>query len=92
MGKLLLNSIKFGSFRSKIDFEFILFVADEAECELNCKPVGMSYFATLGNRVVDGTGCTFPIGYANRKHSGRAMCVDGMCKVRNYDQRPFIKG
>lgn len=55
---------------------------DEAECELNCKPVGMNYFATLKDRVVDGTSCLFPVDFVRQNHSGRAMCVDGICKVR----------
>lgn len=54
---------------------------DEAECELNCKPIGMNYFATLRDRVIDGTSCLFPVDFVRQNHSGRAMCVDGICKV-----------
>lgn len=54
---------------------------DEAECELNCKPIGMNYFALLQDRVIDGTSCLFPVDFVQQNHSGRAMCVDGICKV-----------
>lgn len=54
---------------------------DEAECELNCKPIGMNYFALLRDRVIDGTSCLFPVDFVQQNHSGRAMCVDGVCKV-----------
>lgn len=54
---------------------------DDAECELNCKPMGMSYFATLNDSVIDGTPCQYPVDFVHRNHSGRAMCVEGVCKV-----------
>lgn len=57
--------------------------SDEAECELNCKPIGMEYFATLEDRVVDGTSCYSPVDFVKRNTSGRALCVEGICKVRN---------
>lgn len=56
-----------------------LFV-DDAECELNCKPVGMRYFATLKEKVIDGTICTRPLLYFKRNVES-AVCVDGICKV-----------
>lgn len=59
------------------------FFLDDAECELNCKPVGLSYFATLNDRVIDGTSCFKPSEYLKlrRNHAGKAICVDGICKV-----------
>lgn len=42
----------------------------------------MDYFATLADRVIDGTICSFPVDFMRRNHSGRAVCVEGMCKVR----------
>lgn len=54
---------------------------DDAECELNCKPIGLNYFATLNNTVIDGTTCYLPVDLTRRNISGRAMCVDGICKV-----------
>lgn len=64
-------------------YDFELNYLDEAECEMNCKPIGMNYFATLGDRVIDGTSCLFPIDFVRQNHTGRAMCVDGVCKVRH---------
>lgn len=49
---------------------------------MNCKPIGMDYFAMLKDRVIDGTSCSFPVDFVRQNHSGRAMCVDGICKVR----------
>lgn len=48
---------------------------------MNCKPIGMNYFALLKDRVIDGTSCVFPVDFVQQNHSGRAMCVDGVCKV-----------
>lgn len=59
-----------------------LIYLDEAECELNCKPIGMNYFAMLKERVIDGTSCWFPVDFVRQNHSGRGMCVEGTCKVR----------
>lgn len=64
----------------KIHFLFKI-PTDDAECELNCKPIGMSYFATLNETVIDGTACSYPVDYVRRNHSGRALCVEGVCKV-----------
>lgn len=54
---------------------------DDAECELNCKPLGMKYFATLNSTVIDGTPCEKPAEYYRSNYKGRAMCIDGICKV-----------
>lgn len=55
---------------------------DEAECELNCKPIGLNYYATLNERVIDGTNCLRPIESARLKYTGPAKCVEGVCKVK----------
>lgn len=68
-----------------MDFEILfVFHLDEAECELNCKPIDMNYFAPLKDRVADGTSCFSPIDFVKQNRSGRAMCVEGVCKVRFY--------
>lgn len=60
--------------------------SDDAECELNCKPIGMNYFATLNDVVIDGTTCYSSVDFARRIISGRAMCVDGICKVKTFEK------
>lgn len=56
--------------------------SEDAECELNCKPIGMKYFATLNKTVVDGTSCNTPSEYFRRRDNAKAICVEGICKVR----------
>lgn len=51
------------------------------ECELNCKPVGMNYFATLNETVADGTPCNQPAEYFTKNFRGSAVCINGICKV-----------
>lgn len=72
-----------------------LSLSDDAECELNCKPLGMKYFATLNDTVIDGTPCQRPAEYYRSNRStplGRAICVDGICKVNvNTARSPLIK-
>lgn len=43
----------------------------------------MRYFATLKEKVIDGTICTRPLLYFKRNVE-RAVCVDGICKVSRY--------
>ncbi|XP_055643965.1 A disintegrin and metalloproteinase with thrombospondin motifs 7 [Toxorhynchites rutilus septentrionalis] len=57
------------------------FIKDDAQCELNCKPIGMRYFATLNKTVIDGTPCSKPTEYFRRNNSGRGICVEGICKA-----------
>lgn len=57
------------------------YIKDDAECELNCKPLGMKYFATLNNSVIDGTACFRPAEYYRSNYLGRAICVGGICKA-----------
>lgn len=59
-----------------------IIVTDEAECELNCKPIGLNYYAMLNERVIDGTSCIRPIESIRVKYTGPAKCVEGVCKVR----------
>ncbi|XP_032595100.2 thrombospondin type-1 domain-containing protein 4-like isoform X1 [Drosophila grimshawi] len=73
---------------NKVDFQghqynWEPYIKDDAECELNCKPLGMKYFATLNDTVIDGTPCQRPAEYYRSKstYASRAMCVDGICKA-----------
>ncbi|ALC39280.1 CG6232, partial [Drosophila busckii] len=73
---------------NKVDFQgqqysWEPYIKDDAECELNCKPMGMKYFATLNDTVIDGTPCQRPAEYYRTQSSAwsRAMCVDGICKA-----------
>lgn len=59
----------------------VLLYTEDAECELNCKPIGMKYYATLNKTVIDGTECTKPFEYFRRKDNGKAICAEGICKV-----------
>uniref|UniRef100_A0A182M3Y5 ADAMTS cysteine-rich domain-containing protein n=1 Tax=Anopheles culicifacies TaxID=139723 RepID=A0A182M3Y5_9DIPT len=71
------------------------FVKEDAECELNCKPIGMRYFATLNKTVIDGTPCSKPTEYFRRNNSGRGICVEGLCKptpVTPATQKFFTNG
>lgn len=63
-----------------------LYFLDDAECELNCKPINMNYFATLNDRVIDGTSCSYPSDHLKRNNTGRAICVEGICKVSNFEK------
>ncbi|KAI9580706.1 hypothetical protein GQX74_013207 [Glossina fuscipes] len=56
------------------------FGCDDAECELNCKPAGMKYFAALNNTVIDGKICYRPAEYYRYNYQERAVCVNGICK------------
>ncbi|XP_030240028.1 thrombospondin type-1 domain-containing protein 4 isoform X1 [Drosophila navojoa] len=74
---------------NKVDFQgrqynWEPYIKDDAECELNCKPLGMKYFATLNDTVIDGTPCQRSAEYYRSNRStplGRAICVDGICKA-----------
>lgn len=57
------------------------FFAADAECELNCKPIRLNYFATLNKTVIDGTSCSKPPEFYRKSYEGRAVCVEGTCKV-----------
>lgn len=56
---------------------------DDAECELNCRPVNQKYFARLREYAVDGTRCekiqNQPKNNITYEHG---VCVEGKCKVR----------
>lgn len=41
----------------------------------------MQYFATLNKTVIDGTECSKPSEYFRRRDNGKAICVEGICKV-----------
>lgn len=65
----------------EIKGKLLLLVAADAECELNCKPIRLNYFATLNKTVIDGTPCSKPPEFYRRNYEGRAVCVEGTCKV-----------
>ncbi|XP_060516907.1 thrombospondin type-1 domain-containing protein 4 [Cylas formicarius] len=61
------------------------FYQAQAECTLNCRPVGMSFYATLNKTVIDGTPCFHPVtstGKAAPKGT-KGVCIDGYCKSVN---------
>ncbi|BFF94988.1 thrombospondin type-1 domain-containing protein 4 [Drosophila madeirensis] len=61
------------------------YVKDDAECELNCMPSGLKYYATLSESVINGTPCKRSAEYYRLNVLGRALCVDGVCKAVNAD-------
>lgn len=60
-----------------------MFITEDAECELNCKPIGSKFFATFNNTVVDGTLCSRP-DIVRKNFKGRSICVEGVCKVSDF--------
>ncbi|GAB0094710.1 thrombospondin type-1 domain-containing protein 4 [Sergentomyia squamirostris] len=74
------TQFNYQTFRGK-QYVWEAFIKDDAECELNCKPVGLNYFATFNATVIDGTPCTKPAEYYRRNFQGRAVCVEGICKM-----------
>ncbi|CAD6997442.1 unnamed protein product [Ceratitis capitata] len=81
------RAVQCGAF-NEVDFQghkytWEPYIKEDAECELNCKPLGMKYFATLNSSVVDGTPCFRPAEYFRSNYRQRAMCVDGVCKSNN---------
>ncbi|KAJ8911031.1 hypothetical protein NQ315_015545, partial [Exocentrus adspersus] len=59
------------------------FLKVKDECALNCRAVGMSFFATLNKTVIDGTSCLHPITSTGKSapKGTRGICIDGYCKV-----------
>lgn len=53
------------------------------ECVLNCRAVGMGFYAQLNNTVWDGTPCTRPMTHNMQLAPAgtRGVCVAGHCKV-----------
>jgi hypothetical protein len=57
-------------------------LVDDAECELNCRPVNQKYFARLRETAVDGTHCLkIHNPPKNNASFDRGVCVEGKCKV-----------
>lgn len=55
---------------------------DDAECELNCRPVNQKYFARLKEYTVDGTHCTKVLNPPKNNVSyEQSVCVEGKCRV-----------
>lgn len=59
----------------------IFFLA--GECILNCRALGMSFYAQLNRTVWDGTSCTRPLTHNMQltPPGTRGICVQGECKV-----------
>lgn len=61
---------------------FWIYILDDAECELNCRPINQKYFAKLKEYAVDGTHCTnIHEKPKNHSNSSKAVCVEGKCRV-----------
>lgn len=71
------------------DFYFLCIAGDE--CALNCRPMGMRFYATLNKTVVDGTPCMHPLMSTGKAAppGTRGVCVDGRCKVKSYIKKKF---
>ncbi|CAH1991462.1 unnamed protein product [Acanthoscelides obtectus] len=59
------------------------FLKVKDECALNCRAVGMNFFATLNKTVIDGTPCLYPVTHTGKAapRGTRGVCVGGYCKV-----------
>ncbi|KAL3288917.1 hypothetical protein HHI36_003362 [Cryptolaemus montrouzieri] len=59
------------------------FPRGDQECALNCRPIGMNFYATLNKTVIDGTPCLRPITSTGKAapQGTRGVCVVGVCKV-----------
>ncbi|XKL66795.1 hypothetical protein PGB90_010215 [Kerria lacca] len=44
------------------------------QCALNCRPLGYKFYATLNQRVINGTPCKLHL-------NETGVCVDGKCEV-----------
>lgn len=51
------------------------------ECELYCKPIDSDIFISMNQSVTDGTPCNRPSIYYTHYYRGKAVCVEGICKV-----------
>jgi hypothetical protein len=69
------------SFRG-IQYTWVPYIKEDAECELNCKPADQKYFAKLKDFVTDGTECSRVNNNASIPFD-KAVCVKGKCKVGN---------
>ncbi|KAI9579551.1 hypothetical protein GQX74_006088 [Glossina fuscipes] len=70
---------------NKLSYLWLRLITDDAECELNCKPIGMKYFATLNNTVIDGTMCFRPAEYYRYNYQEGAVCVNGISAAMRID-------
>ncbi|CAG9860808.1 unnamed protein product [Phyllotreta striolata] len=55
------------------------------ECALNCRAIGMNFFATLNKTVIDGTSCLYPVAHTGKAapKGTKGICIDGYCKAVN---------
>lgn len=68
-----------------------LLLLGKAECALNCRPRGLSFYATLNKTVIDGTPCHHPVAYTGKAapKGTRGVCIDGYCKVGTFIYRNY---
>lgn len=52
------------------------------ECELYCKPIDSDIFISMNQSVIDGTPCERTAIYYTHYYRRKAVCVEGICKVR----------
>lgn len=48
---------------------------------MNCIKKGTNVYAKLNDTVIDGTPCIKSSVYFSHHYRGRAVCVEGICKV-----------
>ncbi|CRK93989.1 CLUMA_CG007515, isoform A [Clunio marinus] len=74
------------SFRGQT-YKWEPYIKDDAECELNCRPVNQKYFARLREYAIDGTNCSK---VHNPPKSNvayeRSVCVEGKCKLKRFER------
>ncbi|KAK7788857.1 hypothetical protein R5R35_000915 [Gryllus longicercus] len=52
-------------------------------CELNCRPMGGTFYARLNATVVDGTACPASAATPPARDAALAVCVSGICKTQH---------
>lgn len=85
----------FDNFSISYFYWFFHIQIDDAECELNCRPINQKYFARLREYAVDGTHCSkvhLPPKSSNGNETSyeKSVCVEGKCKVsscENFKQK-----
>jgi hypothetical protein len=72
---------------ARICLKALSILVDDAECDLNCRPVNQKYFARLREYAVDGTHCLKILNPPKNNASfDRGVCVEGKCKVSGLDK------
>lgn len=63
-------------------FSWQSYEREHNECELYCKPIDSDVFISMHQSVTDGTPCEKPAIYYTHHYRRKAVCVEGICKVR----------